>query len=194
MPTRRRLLTAAALLLALAGCGRKPAFQLDDVSAVLAPLQFNLIDDGGHPVTAASYAGHVVILYFGYTHCPDVCPQTMSQLAQAVDALGPQADRVRILFVSVDPQRDRLPILHDYARAFSAQAVGLSGSMDQIQDLAKRYHVAFNYGKKDADGNYPVNHSAAIYVFDADGRGQLIGSDQTPAAALSHDLKLLLQP
>ena len=190
--SRRRLLAAAACGLLVAACGHKPQWDLDNVSSVLPALRFNLVDDSGAKVDAASYAGKAVILYFGYTHCPDVCPQTMANLAAAVKSLGAQADDVRILFVSVDPARDSLPVLRAYTRAFSPQAVGLSGSMSEIQAAAKRFHVAFNYGAKDKYGNYTVNHSAAIYLFDRKGRGMLIGSDQSPPQAIAHDLRQLL--
>ena len=188
----RALMAAAAALLVLAACGKKLHWDLDDVGAVLPNLQFHLVDDTGKPVTAADFGGKVVVLYFGYTHCPDVCPLTMSHLAAAVQQLGRQAADVRILFVSVDPARDTPAILKAYTGAFSPQAVGLTGSMAQIQAVAKRYHVAFNYGQKDRYGNYVVNHSAAIYVFDREGRGKLIGSDTAAPAQIAHDLRQLL--
>ncbi len=191
-PTRRRFLAVAGATSLLAACGHRQHWDLDDVSSVLSDLKFDLVDDTGRKVDASTYAGKVVILYFGYTHCPDVCPTTMSNLASAVQLLGPRAADVRILFVSVDPARDTPAILHAYTQAFSPQAVGLTGTMDQIQAAAKRYHVAFNDGKKDASGNYAVNHSSAIYVFAKDGRGMLIGSDQSAPAKIAHDLRQLL--
>jgi protein SCO1/2 len=191
--TRRRILVAASLALALGACGKSQSWELDNVSSVLPDLKFDLVTAAGKKVSAADYAGKVVILYFGYTHCPDVCPLTMSNLASAVQQLGPQAGDAAILFVSLDPARDTPAVLGAYTRAFSAQAVGLTGSMEQIQDVAKRFHVAFNYGAKDAYGNYAVNHSAAIYIFGKDGRGMLIGSDQSTPAAVAHDLRQLVQ-
>ncbi|WP_297909927.1 SCO family protein [Thiomonas sp.] len=188
----RAALAGLAALLLLGACGKKLHWDLDDVGSVLPDLQFNLVNDQGQPVTAADYAGKVVVLYFGYTHCPDVCPLTMSHLADAVQALGAKADDVRILFVSVDPARDTQAILKAYTRAFSPQAVGLTGSMAQIQAVTKRFHVAFNYDQKDASGNYVVNHSAAIYVFDKRGHGKLIGSETSPPAQITHDLRQLI--
>ncbi len=188
----RALMAATAALLMLAACGKKLHWDLDYVGAVLPNLQFHLVDDTGKPVTAADFRGKVVVLYFGYTHCPDVCPLTMSHLAAAVQQLGSRASDVRILFVSVDPARDTPAILKAYTGAFSPQAEGLTGSMAQIQAVAKRYHVAFNYGEKDRYGNYVVSHSAAIYVFDRHGRGRLIGSDSAAPAQITHDLRQLL--
>ena len=186
---------AALLALSLAGCGKKQHWDMSNVSAVLARLHlFDMVSaDTGKPVRAADFRGKVVVLYFGYTHCPDVCPLTMSHLATAIDDLGPQGKDVRILFVSVDPARDTLPILKAYTHAFSAQAIGLRGTMAQVVDATKLYHVAFSYGKKDKYGNYVVNHSASIYVFDRQGRSMLIGSDLTRPAAIAHDLRQLLQ-
>lgn len=176
----------------LAACGQKQHWDLDNVSAVLPNLKFDLTADTGQKVTAADYAGNVVILYFGYTHCPDVCPLTMSHLAEAVKQLGPQGKDVKILMVSVDPARDTLPVLRAYTQAFSPQAVGLTGTPQEIQEVTKRYHVAYQLGKKDKYGNYVVDHSAAIYIFSKDGRGTLIGSDLTPVPFIVHDVKQLL--
>lgn len=196
MNSRRRtyFLAAAslALMTTLAACGQKQHWDLDNVSAVLPNLKFDLTSDTGQKVTAADYAGKVVILYFGYTHCPDVCPLTMSHLAEAVKELGPQGKDVQILMVSVDPARDTLPILHAYTQAFSPQAIGLTGTPQEIQEVTKRYHVAYQLGKKDKYGNYVVDHSAAIYIFSKDGRGTLIGSDLTPVPSIVHDVKQLL--
>lgn len=193
---RRHMLLAGVALslgLVLAGCGKKQHWDLDNVGSVLPNLKFDLTSDTGQKVTAKNFEGKVVVLYFGYTHCPDVCPLTMSHLAEAVKELGPLGKDVQILFVSVDPARDTLPILHAYTQAFSPQAIGLTGTMDQIQAATKRYHVAFDYGKKDKYGNYVVNHSAAIYIFSKSGRGTLIGSDQSPVKSIVHDLKQLVE-
>ncbi len=193
--TSRWMRAAVALLsalLLLGACSRKLHWDLDDVSSVLPDLKFNLVDDSGRPVTAADFAGTVDIVYFGYTHCPDVCPLTLSHLAESVQRLGSQARDVRILFISVDPVRDTPQVLKAYTRAFSPQAVGLTGSMQQIRDVTRRYHVAFDYGQKDQYGNYVVDHSAAIYIFDAKGRGRLIGSEASKPEQITHDLRQLI--
>ncbi len=188
------LLLAAALALPLGGCGKKLHWDMSNVSDVLSDLHvFGMISaDSGKPLRAADLRGKVVVVYFGYTHCPDVCPLTMSHLARAVADLGPAADGARILFVTVDPARDSLPVLKAYTHAFSPQAIGVRGTMEQVVAMTKLYHVAFSYGKKDRYGNYVVNHSAAIYVFDKRGKGTLIGSDLTAAASIAHDLRQLM--
>jgi protein SCO1/2 len=187
--------TAWLMLLALlAGCAGKaaPAWQLTDVKGHLPDLQFQLINGSAHPVTADDYRGKIVILYFGYTHCPDVCPLTMTHLHLVMQKLGPLSDDVRILFVSVDPARDTPKLLQQYAEAFDKHAIGLTGNDQQIESLAKRYRVAFNRGKDEGNGAYEVNHSAAIYVFDAGGEARLLATPADSDDAITHDLRLLI--
>lgn len=193
-PPLRHAALAACAALALAGCAKPLHWDMDDVGAQMAPLQFNDLRSGdGTLVSAQHYRGKVVAVYFGYTHCPDICPLTMSHLASAVQQLGPDATDVRILFVTVDPRRDTPAVLRAYAAAFSPEARGLTGTAAQIKALAGRYHVAYSYGKPDSHGNYTVTHSAAIYVFDEKGNGRLIGTEATPPAEIAHDLKQLVQ-
>ncbi len=187
---------ALALLLALplSGCGKRQHWDMGNVAMVLANLKlFHMLSaDTGKPVRASDFRGKVVVVYFGYTHCPDVCPLTMSHLAAAIADLGKLGRQVRILFVTVDPARDTLPILKAYTHAFSAQAIGIRGTMAQLVAATKLYHVAFSYGKKDRYGNYVVHHSASILVFDQQGDGRLIGSDLTRPESIAHDLRQLI--
>jgi protein SCO1/2 len=196
-PTHRAAWMAwAVLLLAallLAGCGSPPpAWRLTDISGHLPDLKFQLTDDAGHAVDGADYHGKVAIVYFGYTHCPDVCPLTLTHLHVVLQRLGPQADKVRILFVSVDPARDTPAVLHTYVNAFDPRAVGLTGSEKQIEAIAKRYRVAFSRGADQGNGNYEVNHSSAMYIFDAEGHARLLATPLTSNDDLVHDLHLLL--
>ncbi|CUA97186.1 SCO family protein [Thiomonas bhubaneswarensis] len=195
VPSRaRRLLLLAALALPLAGCGHKSdqTWQLNNITGVMPDLQFNLTNDLGQKVTAENYKGKIVLLYFGYTHCPDVCPTTMQLMANVVQQLGPEAKDVRILFVSVDPKRDSNTILKAYTQAFSPNAIGLTGTMKEIDAITRRYRVAFSYGKPDAQGNYVVDHSAGVYIFGPNGRIRLLASDTNPPTAWVHDLKQLI--
>ncbi len=190
----RRLLLLGALALPLAGCGHKSdqTWQLNNITGVMPDLEFNLTNDLGQKVTAQTYKGKVVLLYFGYTHCPDVCPTTMQLMSNVVQQLGPEANDVRILFVSVDPKRDSNTILKAYTQAFSPNAIGLTGTMKQIDAITRRYRVAFSYGKPDVQGNYVVDHSAGVYIFGRSGRIHLLGSDSNPPTAWVHDLKQLI--
>jgi protein SCO1/2 len=189
-------LLAVALLagVALTGCHRDEPlpWRLTNVSGHMPDLAFQLTDDNGKSVTAADYRGKVVLLYFGYTHCPDVCPLTLAHLHGVLQRLGAKADQARILFVSVDPARDTPAVLHAYVNAFDPRAVGLTGPASAIEALSKRYRSAFTREPGKADGQYEVSHSSAIYLFDRDGRARLLA---TPAAGqddLVHDLSLLL--
>jgi len=183
----------AALL--LAACQRhKLPFRLTDIGGHMPDLAFQLTDDNGKTATATDYRGKVVLLYFGYTHCPDVCPTTLAQTVAALRKLGDAGDDVRILFVSVDPARDTPTVLHAYAGAFDKKrrVVGLTGSPGAIEALSKRYRSAFTREPSSKGGDYEVTHSSGIYVFDRDGRARVLATPATPQADLVHDLKLLL--
>ncbi len=183
--------TAAALL----GACSHPAepWQLTNVSGHLPDLAFTLTADNGQPMTASDLRGETALVYFGYTHCPDVCPETMARLMQVIANLGPGAQRVRILFISVDPTRDTPQALHAYVSAFDAQhALGLTGSDAQIEALAKRYRVAYQMEKRDPDGSYEVTHSSALYVFDAQGHARLLATDKDSPAAIAQDVRRII--
>lgn len=189
-------LVALLLSLTLAGCGGKKPVQwhATDISGVMEPLTFNLTDDNGKSVTGQNYRGKVVMLYFGYTFCPDVCPQTLTRLATALKALGKGAEHVQVLFVSVDPNRDTPKVLREYVKYFSPRMLGLTGTQDQLQDVTKRYRVAYSYGKGYPDKNtyYEVNHSASIYIFDPQGKARLLVDQQETSEQITADLKQLI--
>ncbi|MGH9207849.1 MAG: SCO family protein [Acidimicrobiales bacterium] len=141
----------------------------------LPDLSFAMTDaDTGREVTARDFRRKVVLLYFGYTNCPDVCPMTLHNIAVALGRLGKAAERVRALFVTVDPHRDTLAVLRKYTRLFAPEVVGLRGTADQLAALASRYHIGYSVSPATASHPYEVNHSAGIYVFDARGRARLL--------------------
>jgi len=178
----------------VAGCaGRRPDWQLTDLTGHLPDLEFTLQSADNATLTAADFRGDVTLVYFGYAHCPDICPMTMARLGQVVGRLGGEAKQVRILFVSVDPRRDTPAMLRDYAHAFSPQAVGATGTPAQIEALAKRYRVAYQAEPPDANGDYEVMHGKAVYVFDGRGRARLMITDTDSPDAIVHDLKELLR-
>ncbi len=158
----------------------------------LPNLQFKLTDGNGQVVTAKHFRNKVAILYFGYTHCPDVCPLTMTHLHMVMQKLGPLAEHARILFVTVDPARDTPKVLHQYVKAFDKRAIGLTGSEQQIRNMAKRYRVAFNRGPSNGHGGYEVNHSAAIYIFDGQGHARLLATPADTVDEITHDLRQLI--
>jgi protein SCO1 len=183
------------LLLLPAACQRRSAetWDLTDIRGHLPDLRFDLATAGNPHLTARDLRGKVVLVFFGYTHCPDVCPLTMARLAGALRDLGPEAGGVRILFISVDPPRDTPALVAKYARAFSPQAVGATGTPAEIEALARRYRVAYQAEAPDADGNYVVMHSKVVFVFDQQGRARLLIDDANAAPAVVHDLRQLLR-
>ena len=177
----------------LAGCGRHPMQpNVTDVSGLVAPLKFDLTNQAGKEVDATDYRGDIVMLYFGYTHCLDACPATLTMLADALSMLGTQASRVRVLFVTVDPRRDTTTVLKSYVRDFGPQFVGLRGSASQLTSMIKRYRVSYHYEKPDRDGNYEVDHSSAVFVFDGSGRARLLVQTGARAKAVATDVRRLL--
>jgi protein SCO1/2 len=178
----------------MAGCGhRQPHFALHDISGLMPPLKFDLTDQDRKPVTAADYRGNLVLLYFGYTSCPDACPTTLAKLANTMHALGGEADQVRILFVSVDPKRDTTSVLKRYVSYFGPQFIGLRSASDGPLDaLTKRYRVAYHREPPDRSGGYSVDHSSAIFIFDRNGKPRVLADGTETVPTVIHDLRQLL--
>jgi protein SCO1/2 len=171
------ILGAGALALPVAGCDRKTQWHETDISGSLPSLAFNMTDAmSGAPASAADFRGKVTLLYFGYTLCPDFCPTTLTNLAAILQRLGKQADQVRVLFVTVDPNRDSLPVLKQYAALFAPQIVGLRGTPDALAALARRYRVAYSVTPAQNGHPYEVTHSSIVYVFDQNGNARLLVS------------------
>jgi protein SCO1/2 len=192
----RRVISIAAIAacLALAACdGRSVDWYGRDITGVMPDLAFTMRRaNDGKPVTAADYRGKIALVYFGYTNCPDVCPTTLANLAEALRRLGPKAKTVRVLFVSVDPDRDTAAILKAYVNAFSPEMDGLRGTKNAIAALARRYRVAYSVKKPTKTHAYEVNHSAAVFVFDRDGRARLVTLKTDDTAALTADMERLM--
>jgi len=171
--TRR---TFAGLLAAgLSGCHPKTQWHNVDVTGSFPPLDLTMTSaSDGQTVTGATYHGSVVLLYFGYTYCPDICPLTLGNVARVLDKLGPLARQVQVLFVTVDPNRDDLKTLKAYTAQFAPQIVGLRGTPDQLAALARTYRIAYSVEPATKDRPYEVTHSSAIYAFDAGGATRLL--------------------
>ena len=185
--------TALILTGMLAGCaGGDPHYTLKDIKGLVSPLEFQLTNQDGQPVTAAAYRHDIVLLYFGYTDCPDECPTTLTTLANALHTLGQQASQVRVLFVSVDPNRDTTEVLKRYVSNFGPEFVGLRPDQEELTALSKRYRIAYHYEKPDKDGNYEVDHSSAVFIFDRDGRARLLALSDNTAQQVASDLRRLL--
>lgn len=197
--SRRRLLVscAAGVSVLFAGSALASSWHNIDVAGDVPPLSFTMTDaTTGKSVTAADFRGKLVMLYLGYTMCPDVCPLTLQNVGAILKKLGPTANDVRVLFVTVDPNRDTLPVLKQYTSLFAPQVVGLRGSADQLAQLARRYRLAYSVSPASKSHPYEVTHSSAIYVFDRDGRPRLLVpslATTTPdLAGTADDLQRLL--
>ncbi|PXX79416.1 SCO family protein [Rivihabitans pingtungensis] len=197
-----RLLThvciAAALACPLPACSPTPpsppavAFQGRDISGSLTLQDFTLTDHNGQPRKLSEFRGKPVAVYFGYTHCPDVCPTTLAELAQSMRELGPQADQVQVLFITIDPARDTQALLKSYAPAFDPRFIGLTGSPAQIASVAGQFRAL--YRRQDgANGDYTMDHSAGAYLLDRDGKLRVEVPYGSGAATFTHDLRALLQ-
>lgn len=175
------------LALMLAACSRAP-FHMTDISGAMPRLDFQLTrTSDGRVVTGKSYRGKVVILYFGYTNCPDICPATLANMAGVLGKV--QSKDVRLLFVTVDPKRDTPDVLSRYVHAFSPQFDGLRGSDEELADVARRYRVAYSVDRKPP---YTVMHSNAVFFFDPTGRIRLVTTDTSNTAAIVDDVKRLV--
>ena len=187
-----RLLAAALLLFLLAGCGDpKPKFELTDVTGAEFARSFQLTDHNGKPRSLAEFKGKVVVVFFGYTHCPDVCPVTLSELATVAKELGNDAQRMQVLFVTVDPERDTPEVLAKYVPAFNPTFLGLYGDAETTARTAKEFKIFFQK-QSTTGGGYTVDHSAGTYVYDTAGRVRLFSSYGQGAAKMLSDIRTLL--
>ena len=167
---------------------------IHNIRGFLPDLRFTLKGAGGKTVTQEAFKGKTVILFFGFTNCPDVCPTTMAQLSQVMANLGDDAEKVQILFISVDPHRDTAEKTQAFVEVFSNRAVGLTGTEEQIADVARRYRVAYQIKKPTSQdsNNYEVAHSRGVYVFDQKGRARLLAADTESVQALTDSVRPLL--
>jgi protein SCO1 len=158
---------AALVVLALVGAG---AVWLTQGGAPTIGGPFKLVNGEGRPVTDRDFRGHYLLVYFGYTFCPDVCPTTLNQMAEALDALGPKADQVQPLFITVDPKRDTPQVVGQYVAAFTSRLVGLTGTPEEIAKVAREYRVYYAIHKTaGAPGDYTVDHSSILYLMSPSG-------------------------
>jgi protein SCO1/2 len=182
-------LVAGALV---AACERDaPKFQLTDITGVPFGKKLELTDHNGKRRTLEDFKGKVVALFFGFTHCPDACPTTLAELSAVARELGPEADRMQVLVVTVDPERDTPDVLRQYVPSFNPAFLGLHGTAEETTATAKEFKVFFQKQPLPG-GSYTVDHSAGVFVFDTAGRLRLFGQYGAGAKALLHDIRLLL--
>jgi len=171
----------------LAGCGGGPKFKSTDITGVEYGRSLELTDHTGRARRLEDFRGSAVVLFFGFTHCPDVCPTTLADVAGALKQLGPQAERVQVLFVTVDPERDTKDVLAKYVTAFDPRFLGMYGDLEATRRVAKEFKIFF-----EKRGN-SVDHSAQSYVIDPQGRLRLLVRHERIASDLPDDLKTLLK-
>jgi protein SCO1/2 len=192
----RRLLAAAiaAIALVLAGCGAdQPEFKSTDVTGAGFGRGFSLTDHTGKPRTLADFRGKAVVVFFGFTHCPDVCPTALGTLAEAKRQLGPDGERVQGIFISLDPERDTPKLLANYVPAFDASFLGLVGDAQATAEVAKEFKVMYQKSPGKTPDSYTIDHSAGMFVFDPEGRLRLYVGHGQGADALAHDLREILR-
>ncbi|HSC80115.1 MAG TPA: SCO family protein [Chitinolyticbacter sp.] len=185
-----RLALMLFAVLAIAACSR-PQFKGSDLTGAGFGGDFQLVDHTGKARLLSDYRGKVVALFFGFTHCPDVCPTTMAELSAAMKQLGDKAADVQVLFVSVDPARDTPALLAQYVPAFDQRFVGLTGSETQVSAVAKQYKVV--YQRQDQADGYSVDHTAGTYLLDRKGRLRVLENYGAGPDTLAHDLALLVE-
>ncbi len=188
-----RSLSGVLLVLWLSGCGPSgPVFKNTDVTGSDCCRDFRLTDHNGKTRTLADFRGKLVVVFFGYTQCPDVCPTTLMEMKAALQQLGADAKRVQVLFISVDPERDTRELLANYVPAFDPDFLGLFGDAQTTAKTAKEFRVFYQKQAASTPSSYTVDHSAGSYVFDSQGRVRLFvrhgqGKD------LAEDLRTLLK-
>lgn len=189
----RRALSALLLGLLLAGCSPQPAtYNATDITGATFARDFKLTDHTGQTRTLADYRGKVVMLFFGYTFCPDVCPTTMGEAAAALKLLGDDAARVQVLFVTLDPERDTQELLSKYVPGFDPRFVGLRGDRAATDAAVKEFRL---FASKVGEGpNYTLDHTAGSYLYDTSGRVRLFAAYGIGPQKLAADLKALLNP
>lgn len=182
-----------ALCLVFASCGEEKPWHMTDITGAMPKLQFRMERASDRAIANAdNYRGRVVILYFGYTHCPDICPTTLANLSQVLKRLDTQAYEVAVLFVSVDPDRDTPDVLEKYVKGFARQIDGLTGPPNGLAALTRRYRVLYSVTKESPGHPYEVLHSNSVFFFDRSGRARLVTTSTDDIDGITADVKRLL--
>ena len=188
-----RILSAALLCLLVAACSRTPVeFRNTDLTGATFARQFTLSDHNAQTRSLDDFKGKIVMIFFGYTSCPDICPTTLSRLAEVMKALGPEAERVQVLFVSVDPERDTAERLKDFVPWFHSSFVGLHGDAAQTKAVAEEFRIFSSRREVGSQLGYVLDHSSGAYVFDPAGRLRLYVRDTASVEDIVADIRQLL--
>jgi len=191
LPCFLRLFWSITICSLIAGCDSSPQFKSTDITGAPYGHALELVDHTGKLRRLEDFRGKAVVLFFGFTHCPDICPTTLADISQAIKQLGPDADRVQVLLVSVDPERDTQESLAKYVTAFDPRFLGLRGDLAATKKVAGEFKIYFEK-RKQGDG-YTVDHSAQSYVIDPQGRLRLLVRHDRIGQDLAADLRSLLR-
>lgn len=190
--SRRACVLAASLVLLSACAPDKPQFKSIDITGADYARDFQLADQHGQTRSLADFKGRVVVVFFGFAQCPDVCPSALSELAQIKQQLGQDGARLQAIFITVDPERDTPEVLKAYMANFDPAFLALRPTPQQLPELARHFKIFYKKNEGKTADSYTMDHSAGSYVFDPQGRVRLYTRQGTGAAALSEDIKLLL--
>ena len=190
------LLLLLLVALTVVGCrSSKPAFNSIDITGADFARDFAMTGHDGKLRQLSDFRGKVVTVFFGYTQCPDVCPTTLAEMAQVMQLLGDKADKVQVLFVTIDPERDSQELLAQYVPAFDRRFLGLYGDAAATAKIAKEFKVFYQKVAGSKPGSYTMDHSAGSYVFDTQGRVRLFVKHAAGAGPLAEDLgRLIAEP
>ncbi len=189
-----KLLTSLALVLTLGASNeQKMSFHGVDITGADYAKELNLTDQNGQARTLKDFAGKVVVVFFGYTQCPDVCPTTMQELSDVKRLLGADGDKLQAVFVTVDPERDTTELLKAYVENFDPSFVALRPTPEQLPAIAKEFKIYFKRVEGKTPTSYTMDHSAGSYAFDTQGRVRLFNRYGSGAKVLAEDFKWLLK-
>lgn len=195
LPSRRSFISLAVaglLSLGLAGCKEPVKFQGSDISGTHLGRDMAMVDSSGTLRTLADYKGKVVVVFFGFTHCPDVCPTSMAELAQTMSLLKGDAKKVQVVMITVDPERDTGAIMDTYVKAFNPSFVGLTGSAEQLHKTAQSFKAYYAKASGGTADSYSMNHSSSFYILDQTGEARVLLNGNAPAKVIADDIRQLL--
>lgn len=179
-------------LLGLVGCSEE-RWRTTDISEIMPVLDFDLVNEQGSEVNETDYADKANLVYFGYTHCPDICPITLANLATAIRQLDADArEQIQVLFITVDPERDTPEVLRLYTDAFGPEFSGLTGDREDIDAVANRYRISYSYGDANANGHYDVTHTSAVFAFDQQGDAKFMIRENDTTESIVADIRQLI--
>jgi protein SCO1/2 len=190
--SRRTALVSTLAWVGLGACQSKAHFKSIDITGANYAQNFELPDTEGHVRTLAEFKGKLVVLFFGYTQCPDVCPTTLQELTQARQLLGVKADRIQVIFITLDPERDTTEVLREYMKSFDSSYIALVPDAQQLAQAAREFKVIYRKVPGQTGTSYTMEHTAASFVFDTQGHIRLFTRYGMGAKSLAEDLQQLL--